>query len=117
MKRSTAVSRIIQGILAGEHGELLSASRLARDRDRIIGAALIVERTPNIALLDAVYVTPDRQHRGLAAVLVSDALSQLYAAGFQTLESRYQLGNAASRIWHQRFGFAQQPNPTRIGET
>ncbi len=87
--------KVVQGILAGEHGELLPASRLARDHDRIIGTALIIERTPNTALLDAVYVIPDRQHRGLATVLVSDALSQLYATGFQTLESRYQLDNAA----------------------
>lgn len=109
--------RVIHDILTGEHGALLPASCVARECGRIIGAAIVVERGPGVALLDAVFVIPAHQRSGLATTLVSAVLSQLHAASIRTLESRYLLASSASRNWHRRFGFAEHTDHNHLSES
>jgi GNAT superfamily N-acetyltransferase len=104
----------IHGFLANRHGTVLPASRLARENSNaqspVLGAAFVVQSATHVALIDAVYVVPDRQRRGVATAMVTSALSALYDAGFHTLESRFLLGNNASMAWHRQLGFKESPD-------
>ena len=63
------------------------------------------------ALLDMIFVAPGWQRHGVAGALTAAALTTLHElGGYRTLVSRYHLGNAASRAWHQRFGFVDEPD-------
>jgi RimJ/RimL family protein N-acetyltransferase len=76
-----------------------------------IGAALVMAQEEDWALLDMIFVMPSLQRRGLATVLVAAVLEGLgQLGGYRTLVSRYHLGNEPSRDWHQRFGFAEEPD-------
>lgn len=76
-----------------------------------IGAALMLEEDIGWALLDMIFVVPSWQRRGLATALAAAALTGLCELGrHRTLVSRYHLGNLASRAWHHRFGFVDQPD-------
>ena len=100
---------------AGERGNPLSASRVALDpnnREQLIGAALLTAGRDS-ARLDLLFVHPDWQGRQLATALVADAVNQLHLYGEQQLMSRYHIGNDASRRWHQRFGFCEEPDLRR----
>lgn len=106
----------LEGFFAGRRGKPLDASRVALDvaagsgEPRALGAALLLEVAPQTALLDLLFVVPGRQRRGLATALVSDAAEGLFRHGFRRFESRYHLGNEASRAWHLRFGFVDEPD-------
>jgi len=104
----------IDGFFAGRRGPALRASRLIRGRGDddgcLLGALLVVETGPRRALLDLLFVVQGRQRQGLASALAGSALAELDRMGFQTLESRYLLANQASRAWHHRFGFVDQPD-------
>ncbi len=106
----------LEGFFAGRRGRRLEASRVALDdaagsgERRALGAALLSEVAPQTALLDLLFVVPGRQRRGLATALVSEAAEELSRRGFRRFESRYHLGNEASRAWHLRFGFVDEPD-------
>jgi L-amino acid N-acyltransferase YncA len=84
----------------------------------IIGAALVISQTKekDWALLDMIFVAPAWHRRGVATALTSAALNELHASGWRALVSRYQMGNEASRAWHRRFGFVDEPDlqPARL---
>ena len=95
----------------------LPASRVALGRpDSLhahgpIGAALVVQLSDNWVLLDALFVTPEWQHRGIASALVTATLNELHKmGGYRGMVSRYFLGNEASCAWHRRFGFKEEPD-------
>ncbi len=95
----------------------LPASRVALappdagDAGRPIGAALLLAQDEGWALLDMIFIAPAWQGRGIATALASSALTSLHELrGYGTLVSRYYLGNEASRAWHHRFGFVDEPD-------
>lgn len=104
----------IDGFFAGRRGPWLPASRLIRGgggtAGPVLGALLVVESAPGHALLDLLYVVPDQQRRGLASAMAIRALAELDRIRFRRLESRYLLANQASRAWHHRFGFVDEPD-------
>src|SRR5206468_3554338 len=93
-----------------------SASRVAvrvnssTKRERIVGAALIVEAAPRQPALDILFVSPRKRRSGIASALAGAAMNELHTAGLKTLESAYVLGNEESRAWHQKFGFLEEPD-------
>jgi GNAT superfamily N-acetyltransferase len=92
----------------GKRGRPLAMSRLAVAGGRIIGAALFRSQD-DAPMLDLLFVHPHWQRRGIATALVSRAVNTLAGAGVPILLSRYDLANAASRIWHRSFGFVDLP--------
>ena len=106
----------LEGFFAGRRGKPLEVSRVAVDdaagsgERRALGAALLLEVAPQTALLGLLFVVPGRRRRGLATALVSEAAEGLSRRGFRRFESRYHLGNEASRAWHLRFGFVDEPD-------
>lgn len=106
----------IQNYFPGKRGIPLPASRVAihqhteTGEEALVGAALIVEDRPGVALLDILFISPAYQRQGVATALVSVVMNVLYDAGFQLLESRYMLGNDPSLVWHRNFGFQVEPD-------
>jgi GNAT superfamily N-acetyltransferase len=95
----------------------LQVSRVAlgptesRDANKPIGAALTVQLPDNWVLLDALFVMPKWQRRGIANALVAAAQNELHKiGGYCGMVSRYYLGNEPSRAWHHRFGFKEEPD-------
>lgn len=118
----TSAEEDIRGFYTGKRGKPLPASRVAVDEQAgssVIGAALIVERNGGendfpsegggaVPFLDILFIAPHRQRRGVAVVLVSTVMDELYRSGSRVLKSHYHLGNEASRDWHRRFGFRDE---------
>lgn len=104
----------IDGFFAGHRGAPLAASRVARGREHglppLLGALLIVEAGDRLAHLDLLFVVPEARRHGFASAMAASALTALHQMGFHTLESRFLLGNRASRAWHHRFGFTDRPD-------
>lgn len=104
----------VEGFFAGRRGAPLAASRVLRDGDGpsqpLLGALLVVDTGERRALLDLLFLVPEYQRRGLATAMAESAVNALQDMGLETLESQYQLGNEASRAWHHRFGFVDQPD-------
>jgi len=95
----------------------LQVSRVAlgppesREANKPIGAALVVQLPDHWVLLDALFVTPEWQRRGIANALVAATLNELNEIGnCRGMVSRYFLGNLPSCAWHQRFGFKEEPD-------
>lgn len=110
-----AAERALHEHFTGERGHPLSASRVAVDPnhpDRLIGAALLLTGRAS-AKLDLLFVRPGWQGCGLGTALVSDASNHLHLYGERRLMSRYHIGNDASRRWHQKFGFVEEPDLQR----
>jgi hypothetical protein len=107
-------STSIAGFFRGRGGAPLAASRLVRDEAGpsapVIGALLVVEMGVDLALMDLLFVVPGRLRQGVGCALAAGALGALKEMGFRTLESRYLLANQASRAWHHRLGFVDQPD-------
>lgn len=117
-KISRAAEKAIRSHFAGERGKPHLASRVAMafDRERgcesIVGAALLTH-APRYSILDLLFVRPDWQRHGIAAAVVSAAMNELYSGGEAILKSAYHAANDASMIWHQRFGFVEEPDLMR----
>jgi GNAT superfamily N-acetyltransferase len=111
-KIAVAAQKDIQNFFAGKRGRPLPASRLAvaPEGESVVGAALIIEQSDGVPLLDMLLVIPEWQRKGLGTALVSAAINELYRAGMKRLESRYLLGNEGSQAWHQGFGFVEEPD-------
>jgi GNAT superfamily N-acetyltransferase len=115
---SEAAEKAIRSHFAGERGEPHSASRVAigfdgeRGCDSVVGAALLA-RAPRYSILDLLFVRPAWQRHGIATAVVSDAMNDLHSAGETVLKSAYHAANDASMIWHQRFGFVEEPDLMR----
>jgi GNAT superfamily N-acetyltransferase len=119
-----AARQCVRHFFKGLFHRCLPASRVAVappndvQAGAVIGAALVISRTKerDWALLDMIFVTPEWRRHGVATALTSAVLSELHASGWGTLVSRYQMGNEASRAWHRRFGFADEPDlqPARL---
>jgi len=83
----------------------------SRDANQPIGAALVVQLPDNWVLLDALFVAPEWQRRGIGNAVVAAALNRLHKiGGYCGMVSRYYLGNEASCAWHHRFGFKEVPD-------
>lgn len=114
-KLEQAAHRTLKEHFSGKRGNPLSASRVAldpQDIEKLVGAALLVAGRDG-ARLDLLFVHPAWQGRGLATALVVEAANHLHFQGTQRLLSRYHIGNDASRHWHQRFGFVEEPDLPR----
>jgi GNAT superfamily N-acetyltransferase len=102
---------------AGARGEPHAASQVAlggggaSGEGEVVGAALVALGEFG-AMLDLLFVTPERQRGGVASALVAAAVNDLHRLGHRTLTSRYHIGNEASRDWHRRFGFVELPDLT-----
>ncbi len=107
-----AAERNLQSYFAGKRGTPLALSQIALAPDQAeptaIGIANVVEKENGDALLDLLFVAPGWQGKGVAAAMVGTILNELHTLQKPTLTSRYMLGNAASRAWHQRFGFVEE---------
>ena len=107
----------VVGFFSGERGDPLPASRLALlshpdgERESVVGASLVVGMVGCSPLLDILFVAPEWQRMGVATALVSSVIDRLHDSGHSTLTSRYNLGNDASRAWHRKFGFVEDPDP------
>ncbi|MCI0489005.1 MAG: GNAT family N-acetyltransferase [Blastocatellia bacterium] len=101
----------IRTFFEGKRGRPHESSRLAFEEEgkRIAGGALIVTNKGG-PLLDILFINPRLQRGGLATALVSDALNELHRQGEKRLRSAYHVGNEASRNWHTKFGFADEPD-------
>ena len=115
---SEAARRDLRNYFAGEHGKTTSASCLAvapgsnPDEETFAGAGMVTS-TENGPLLYLLFVAPEWQRLGLATAMVSAAVNELHELGEKTLTSRYHIGNEQSMAWHQRFGFAEEPDLRR----
>jgi RimJ/RimL family protein N-acetyltransferase len=115
-KIAAAARENIQGFFAGKRGAPLPASLVAlappsgHGGETIIGASLVVEPPQSRPMLDLLFIRPDWHRHGVSSALVSASLAELHRAGKTTLRSRYHLANEASRAWHRRFGFVEQPD-------
>src|SRR5215475_12708507 len=113
-----AARRDLTNYFACEHGQPTSASCLAiapgsdPDEETFAGAVMVTSRK-NGPLLYLLFVGPEWQRRGLAAAMISAAISELHELGEKTLTSRYHIGNEQSLSWHQRFGFVEEPDLRR----
>ena len=96
---------------SGQRGApLLTASRVALHRDRIIGAALFNEGHLKSPLLYLLFVAPDFRQRGIARAMAQAAMNTLRADGHRFVRSQYDLGNHESRAWHNQMGFVEEPD-------
>ena len=106
----------IEAFCGGGRGDRLAASCLAIDpavedpAEGVAGAALLTRPGDGSPLLDMLLVRPRWQRRGLATALLSWSLGELHLQGDTILRSRYHLANEASRAWHRKLGFAQEPD-------
>lgn len=117
-KISDAADKAIRSHFAGERGKPHLASRVAigfdseRGGDSIVGAALLAH-APRYSILDLLFIRPAWQRHGIATALLSDAMNELHSGGEAILKSAYHAANDASMIWHQRFGFVEEPDLMR----
>ncbi len=114
-KLEQAARRVLDEHFSGERGNPLAASRVAidpHDAEKLIGAALL-SAGQSSARLDLLFVHPAWHGRGVATALVAEAVNHLHLYGEARLMSRYHIGNDASRRWHQRFGFVEEPDLPR----
>jgi predicted N-acetyltransferase YhbS len=103
--------RNITDYFAGRRGSpLLKASRLALgEEDQILGAALLVGRDAG-PTLDLLMVRSGLCRRGIASTLVRTAVRDLHSQGASVLRSAYCVSNRESALWHQAFGFEEEPD-------
>lgn len=111
-----AARKDVLGFFASTRGQPLLASRVAvaahshGGAEQLVGAALLVKTESDGPLLDMLFVAPAAQRKGIATALLAATMTELDSRGIRTLRSRYHLGNEASRAWHQRCGFVEEPN-------
>ena len=111
-KIEQSARKSIKTFFAGRRGHPHTSSRLALTEESppvVAGAALIVTNA-NGPMLDILFVSPQYQRAGLATALVADAMNELHRQGEKSLRSAYHIGNEASRRWHARFGFVEEPD-------
>lgn len=106
----TAAHENLTNFFAGKRGQPLSAAQVAIHAATVVGAALLVQKRNGQPFLDLLFVVPDWHRKGVATALVATALNALAAAGYQSLVSRFWLGNVESRTWHHNFGFVDEPD-------
>ncbi len=111
-----AAQKDIANFFAAKRGTPLPASCVAvaphhqHHTPSVVGAALIIGQEEQPPLLDMLFVLPEFHRRGIATALVATALDTLHGSGAEILLSRYMLGNEESRVWHQHFGFIEEPD-------
>jgi len=89
-------------------------SRVIRDGDALLGAALMTLVAPGTAHLAQLAVRPDVQRQGLATRLVREAAAAARAAGCLELTLLVARGNEPARRLYASLGFTQR-NPARMG--
>lgn len=104
----SAGTDIRQSLHGGKCDEPLPASRLALDRGRVVGAALLLRTPSRLPYLNLLFVVPERRRAGLASALFVAAMTALAGTDRVPILSQYRLANAASRAWHHRLGFIDQ---------
>jgi len=104
-------NRDLERIFKSRGGTLFGASRVALDPSEgtPIGAVLVTEGPVN-PLLSILFVVPRWQRNGIANALVSAAINCLDELGEHRFTSAFLLANEASRNWHHRFGFIDEPD-------
>ncbi len=105
-----AADNNLASFFAGMRGPPLPAAQIAIHGTDVVGAVLIVEKPNGQPFLDLLFVIPAWHRKGVATALVAAALNELAAMGYQSLTSRFMLGNVESRAWHHRFGFVDEPD-------
>lgn len=116
-KVEESARRALKDHFAGRRGDPLpGVSQVAfddsTDQEKLLGTAL-VGQTETGPLLDLLFVAPECHRQGIASALVSQVLNELHTAGETRLTSQYHIGNDESRLWHQRFGFIEEPDLKR----
>ena len=108
--------KVVADFLSGKRGPVSDATRLAvrtgagADDGAVIGAAFVVERAADAALLDVLMVAPAWQRQGIARALAAAVLGQLARTGREQFISRWHLANEASLAWHRDLGFREEPD-------
>jgi GNAT superfamily N-acetyltransferase len=97
------------GFFGDVRGTPSPASCLIEENGVAVAAAL-VKQGRKVPLLDALFVVPSHQRRGLAMSLLCRAAATLHLLGESQLRSYCLLGNDASVAFHQRAGFREQPD-------
>lgn len=100
-------------ILAPRLAELLAASSTfaVLAGTPAIGLALVTVR-PNVwydgpvALLDELYVAPDRRNGGLGAALLAEVVAQCHARGVELIEINVDEGDVDAQRFYVRHGFS-----------
>ncbi len=86
---------------------LPDCSRVARDRDRMIGVQLVHRRTPTVVEFTYGGVMPEWRRRHVALSLLCHSLDACQAAGYQTATGHVAIENAAGRGFLGRAGFSR----------
>jgi GNAT superfamily N-acetyltransferase len=102
----------VRRFFSAESAAPLGASRIAvvRKPGADDGAALLHACGSAEAWLDVLMVAPTWQRRGVASILVGDALAALAAADIHRLVSRWHLASEPSIFWHRKLGFVEVPD-------
>jgi GNAT superfamily N-acetyltransferase len=104
-------NRDLERVFKSQGGNLFGASLIGLDpaKGTPIGAVLVTEGPVN-PLLSILFVVPRWQRNGIADALVSAAINCLDELGEGRFTSAFLLANEASRDWHHKFGFIDEPD-------
>jgi ribosomal protein S18 acetylase RimI-like enzyme len=93
------VTPSVEFVAADESGEILGFVTVGRYRD---------EKHPlddGSGQIHAIYVNPERWHRGVGATLLSTAVEALHRHGFDPIRLWVLTDNSAARRFYERHGF------------
>jgi GNAT superfamily N-acetyltransferase len=86
----------------------LGLAWVAEHDGRPAGMALARRRSPRVARLTDLYVSPDLRGRGVAEALVREVVARLRADGAEAIELEVRASNDAARALFGRWGFLEE---------
>lgn len=107
--------RNVRDFFAGERGiphlNLSKAAVSPRNKNRIVGAALISKYKYGFKN-EILFVRPKYQNKRIGTALVSSVLSDLHDKKEKIFWSEYHVCNEQSAAWHKKFDFVEEPDIT-----
>ncbi|MBG89832.1 MAG: hypothetical protein CMO80_23445 [Verrucomicrobiales bacterium] len=100
---------IVRDLFDGAFGRPLVILGL-EDADSLNAAAAVVLKDTGVPHLQFICVDPKSQRDGAGSRLLHASLAELHMMGYRTLTSCFMLGNIASRAWHWKNGFVEEPD-------